>query len=1140
MKKRFWALFLAVMMIVSVLPTSAFAEDTAPDEVVYGHYDGTAWVYDPDSDGTRSEQGVTLSKVAVPVPGQDNTYSITLEVQTSTTTEESAADAAVVLVMDVSTSMDSCATCGGRFEHERSCTHYNQHANAIAEEHNRMTAAEAAAADFLDTYKDADSNSVRYLAIVAFSDSAAVQQEWVDVSTPGGYSAALDALSFNQSSGTNLEDGLHTANELLDESIVAGITNRFVIALTDGAPTRAGRGPNKISSNWGSASINNATQDTATELKADAKLYTVCFGASDDDSYSGGPTVGNFLQNSVASKESGKTYAYNASNAEELYDAFENITEDVVRGLSLSGSSVKDPMAEVVGEFNVTSDTDGVSDSSTQIDWKLAEVEGVEVEDGVTVYTYTLTYEITLNSEEELGKSYVIDGEYYYPTNKVTTLTIPGADGKDIVLQFPIPAVRAPMCTVIYDEGDHGTIENAENGKVKHYVQMHSYTPAAPEVIPDVGYEFDCWNPTLEDTVTKDITYEAVYKPIEYTVTYDLAGGSSDEQLVYDKLHYNDETPTIDNPTKAGWTFDGWDKEIAPTVTENVTYTAKWKANIYNITYVLDGGTNAAINPDKYTYGVGVESFADATKSGFLFKGWYSDAKFTASVSEIGKTETGDKTLHAKWEAENKDLGIDKVVTSITAPVVEGDVLPTAEEAKTTAKVGDTITWTIAIENKGNVAQIVTLEDILPNAAGTVTVKDAFGTVITKTDEIALAVKETKTFTATYVVQIADAGKELINKAVVTGEKGPSEDPAPGVTVEPAVIIDKRVDKATAKVGDTLTYTISVTNNSSIALENVIVSDATLGKTETIAILAVGETKTFTYTYKVQASDAGKILKNTAVAKIGNDTVGDDSAETKVDPYIPTITPVGPSKPALNYEDHINYIIGYEDGFVRPLNTITRAEVATIFFRLLDDESRENFWSKENPFPDVTIDMWCNNAISTMFNAGIITGYPDGTFGPYDPVSRAEFATIAARFSEVKDTDGETNFLDLSKSYWAYSYIELAEELGWVQGYQGYFRPEDDMTRAEVMTTVNRVLKRAVEEDGMLKGMIEWPDNLPSDWFYEDVQEATNSHTYYRTNKRVKDVGTYQPNYYYEKWSELIENPDWAALERAWSDANDK
>ena len=267
-------------------------------------------------------------------------------------------------------------------------------------------------------------------------------------------------------------------------------------------------------------------------------------------------------------------------------------------------------------------------------------------------------------------------------------------------------------------------------------------------------------------------------------------------------------------------------------------------------------------------------------------------------MTSIDAEATGDKTLYAKWEAENKDLGIDKVVTSITAPVVEGDVLPTAEEAKTTAKVGDTITWTITIENKGNVAQTVTLEDILPNAAGTVTVKDASGAEITKTTEIALAVGETKTFTATYVVQIADAGKELINKAVVTGENGPSEDPAPGVTVEPAVIIDKRVDKATAKVGDTLTYTISVTNNSSIALENVIVSDATLGKTETIAILAVGETKTFTYTYKVQASDAGKTLTNTVIAKIGNDTVGDDSAETKVDPYIPTITPVGPSKPA--------------------------------------------------------------------------------------------------------------------------------------------------------------------------------------------------------------------------------------------------
>ena len=631
-----------------------------------------------------------------------------------------------------------------------------------------------------------------------------------------------------------------------------------------------------------------------------------------------------------------------------------------------------------------------------------------------------------------------------------------------------------------------------------------------------------------------------------YDIVYKITGSffTNDNYKTVSAVEYEAPLALIsDDMAKTGYTWSNWTGLPETMPADDVEVTGSYTANIYNITYVLDGGTNAASNPATYTYGVGVENFADAAKSGYLFKGWYSDEYFTDDVTFIGTSETGDKTLYAKWEAENKDLGIDKVVTSITAPVVEGDVLPTAEEAKTTAKVGDTITWTITIKNKGNVAQTVTLEDILPNAAGTVTVKDPkdpSGAEITKTTEIALGVDETKDFIATYVVQIADAGKELINKAVVTGENGPSEDPAPGVTVEPAVIIDKRVDKATAKVGDTLTYTISVTNNSSIALEKVIVSDATLGKTETIDILAVGETKTFTYTYKVQASDAGKTLTNTVIAKIGNDTVGDDSAETKVDPYIPTITPVGPSKPALNYEDHINYIIGYEDGFVRPLNTITRAEVATIFFRLLDDESRENFWSKENPFPDVTIDMWCNNAISTMFNAGIITGYPDGTFGPYDPVSRAEFATIAARFSEVKDTDGETNFLDLSKSYWAYSYIELAEELGWVQGYQGYFRPEDDMTRAEVMTTVNRVLKRAVEEDGMLKGMIEWPDNLPSDWFYEDVQEATNSHTYYRTNKRVKDVGTYQPNYYYEKWSELIENPDWAALERAWSDANDK
>ena len=180
--------------------------------------------------------------------------------------------------------------------------------------------------------------------------------------------------------------------------------------------------------------------------------------------------------------------------------------------------------------------------------------------------------------------------------------------------------------------------------------------------------------------------------------------------------------------------------------------------------------------------------------------------------------------------------------------------------------------------------------------------------------------------------------------------------------------------------------------------------------------------------------------------------------------------------------------------------------------------------------------MFCNSdwQTETMANAKIIEGYPDGSFRPNAPVSRAEFAAIAARFSDAV-SDGVTDFFDVSDSHWAFTYIAKANELGWVKGDSGYFRPDDNMTRAEVITVVNRVLERAVHEEGMPDGMILWPDNQPGKWYYEAVQEATNSHTYVRTDEKVNDL-----DFFYEKWLELIKNPDWGALECTWSEANSK
>ena len=224
----------------------------------------------------------------------------------------------------------------------------------------------------------------------------------------------------------------------------------------------------------------------------------------------------------------------------------------------------------------------------------------------------------------------------------------------------------------------------------------------------------------------------------------------------------------------------------------------------------------------------------------------------------------------------------------------------------------------------------------------------------------------------------------------------------------------------------------------------------------------------------------------------------------------------------LNTTDHFAYIVGYGNGEVRPQNNITRAEVATIFFRLLTDDVRDENLTKTNRYSDVTRADWYNTAVSTLSSMGIITGYPDGTFRPNAAITRAEFAAIAARF----DSNGDkttAKFSDIA-THWAKDEISIAYNNGWITGYpNGTFGPQRDITRAETMTLVNRVLNRLPEtEEDLLPNMVTWTDNAnPNAWYYLAVQEATNSHYYkFKTNSK------------YEKWTELRETRDWTQLEK--------
>ena len=217
----------------------------------------------------------------------------------------------------------------------------------------------------------------------------------------------------------------------------------------------------------------------------------------------------------------------------------------------------------------------------------------------------------------------------------------------------------------------------------------------------------------------------------------------------------------------------------------------------------------------------------------------------------------------------------------------------------------------------------------------------------------------------------------------------------------------------------------------------------------------------------------------------------------------------------LNGDDHYAYVVGYSDGTVRPNANISRAEVATIFFRLLKKEVRDGNLTTENIFADVTNGQWHNKAISTMAKLGIVKGRRADSFDPDASITRAEFAAICARFN-TKPVENSGSFSDIS-GHWAENEIERAAAFGWISGYpDGTFRPDARITRAEAMTMINRVLCRMPQsESDLLDSMVTWPDNKPSDWHYLAVQEATNSHDF----NRQGEVG--------ESWTKLTSVPDW-------------
>ena len=511
MKRRLLSIFMCLCMIMTFMPFSVFAADEG--NVTNGYYDKTgAWHSGGNgtksytaNDGTR----LTLSKTAE--DKGNNNFEITLQVIAERTKELTPPGAAAtVLVIDVSGSMARCANCGtNTSRHARDCDKTTRQ--------SRMDAAKTAAKNFLNSYKGDAAGSGRYVSIVIFSTDASVSQDWVDVSTTKGYNAAVSVIdSLSEGGGTNLEQGLYKANAQFSEDAVKSIekAQHYVVALTDGTPTYYGN-PAEGDGRLGSEETNSETAATAATLRGNSSVYTVCFGVADEYTWKGksdnGPKVGEFLCDSIATPADGdKTYAYNASNATELYTAFAEISKSISKdiGSSGAGASVSDPMGNFVSADQVP---ENFVRGESAYNWTLGDVTAQEsTSGGVTTYTYTYTlkYTVTLDTDAE-----GFDETVFHPANEPTVLN--WAENESY--EFPVPGLKGETSryTVTYLKGDHGILNDKDASVKYENIKKWSDTVTAdrptPEVTADDGYYFIGWEPVIADKVTGKAVYTAQY-----------------------------------------------------------------------------------------------------------------------------------------------------------------------------------------------------------------------------------------------------------------------------------------------------------------------------------------------------------------------------------------------------------------------------------------------------------------------------------------------------------------------------------------------------------------------------------------------------------------------------------------------------
>ena len=733
MMKRIIALLLALILTVGLLPTVALAADGdtpaagTSSDVKNGYYEDTTWKEGTLNQGKLPTGVESVSKTAKPT-SNPNEYEVTLEVVLKKTeSQENPGSAATVLVLDHSGSMNGCAYCKsttdtrGNYYHTEGCKYDKPNEWVrVTSEQSRMSAATKAVKDFIKTYSGrfdengqettiADLNLGRWVCLVWFNKKGGVTGggDWVDVSNKSGYQMATDTSGWSAHDGTNMDCGLRLADYQLKQNTVAKISKNLknVIVLSDGEPTFylskgvSIKGSIKIGNTkyyvHGSGKdckkdTYNTTKSTAATLRNSASVYTVCFGASGneikdyDKNGNQKITVGNYLKQKIATQPksgSNEKFAYDAADADALNTAFAAISKTIVSGLSTG--TVKDTLptgisSTVFGEGKTVMNWELNSDAFNKTEETKPLADGTKE----TVYTYTKTYTVTIDPDNE---NLVKTEDGYAPLNGKTTLTVKNSKGENVEIPFPIPAgkVTMPSHTVTWKSQDGITTLETDNNV--EYNTQPSFDQADPTKADDAQYTYTFvgWateankeTGTLEadlPPVTDDVTYYAAFSKTArtYTVTWMPQDGQDTAYETDTGVAYN-ARPSYDGtePTKAAdaehtYTFVGWATtpnqtsgsavDALPNVTADVTYYAAFSAT--KQTYTIRFETEAGGTLTGTTECTGLSHGADfpaapttTSNVGYYFDGWYKD---NTKVTSFPTTVTENATYTAKWLSYN-------------------------------------------------------------------------------------------------------------------------------------------------------------------------------------------------------------------------------------------------------------------------------------------------------------------------------------------------------------------------------------------------------------------------------------------------------------------------------------------------------